>query len=349
MQKIAIKFIIAMLCIGLAAEHLDYNSVAIAALFALSVSFAIELADKKISTALYLAFFASCLFYKDCIYMVPLVVFSTSKTHKYSVAAPLVALVALRANYILIIASVLIYFIDRQMASLQQCQNELYKVDDLFRLKIKENDINKLKLMQSKDKDIDIAILSERNRIAREIHDSVGHTISAAIIQTEAMRASGDEALGIQIDGLQQNLKRGMAEIRSSLHGLHDRSIDLKLELEKITTSSAELSFELNYKLYADFSYKAKKEIISVIKESIANSIKHADASVIKISLIEMPEHIHISIEDNAVLGEADKAITDGIGFTSFQEFAKAYNGRFSYEAGQHVKLMFLLDKKAML
>ena len=68
-----------------------------------------------------------------------------------------------------------------------------------------------------KEKNIQIAILTERNRIARELHDSIGHGISSSILQVEALKIiSNENAVISGLNTLQNTLSNGMEDIRKT-------------------------------------------------------------------------------------------------------------------------------------
>lgn len=71
--------------------------------------------------------------------------------------------------------------------------------------------------------------LRERNRIAREIHDNVGHMLSRSILQMGALiTIHKEEPLHGQLAGVGETLNQAMNSIRESVHDLHDESIDLR-------------------------------------------------------------------------------------------------------------------------
>jgi signal transduction histidine kinase len=88
-------------------------------------------------------------------------------------------------------------------------------------------------LMEKQDYEVRVATLRERNRIARDIHDHVGHLLTRAILQLGAIQTvSRGGPLHEPLSGLKQTLDDSMTEIRRSLHDLHDASVDLAVELE---------------------------------------------------------------------------------------------------------------------
>ena len=84
-------------------------------------------------------------------------------------------------------------------------------------------------LAEKQNSEIYAATLRERNRIAREIHDNVGHVLSRTILLTGAARAiNKDQNLDSLLKGLDNSLNSAMDSIRSSVHDLHDDAVNNK-------------------------------------------------------------------------------------------------------------------------
>ncbi|MBQ1994156.1 MAG: GHKL domain-containing protein [Lachnospiraceae bacterium] len=155
-------------------------------------------------------------------------------------------------------------------------------------------------LLKNQDYEIHNATLQERNRIAREIHDNVGHMLSRAILLTGVIKTiNKDENCSEHLENLHEALNQAMTSIRNSVHNLHDESIDLK---QSVTTIIDEFSFcpvSLNY----DMGYEVPKDIkycfIAIIKEGLNNIYKHSDATKVNVTLREHPSMYQLIIHDN--------------------------------------------------
>ncbi len=350
MYKLSIKTLTALLCIYFAKNSMPNYQIAIVILIGLSVSFAVDIIKPKYKTLVYTLFFITSTIYPVLIFSYPIVFMLLSELPIPAVLAPIIAFIIIgnfKTDIVLLslIALLTHHLINKYNTEKIQGESEYFKV----KLEADKQKIEKIKSMENLEKDIEIAILSERNRIAREIYDSVGHTISGAIIQSEAMRGLKDKSLNKSIDSLQTNLKSGMADIRTSLHALHDKSIDLHLAISDVIQSNTSLDITLNYSVDSILTYNVKHDILSVIKEAISNTIKHSNAKTMHISIIEMPKHLSISIEDNDnKLREGDIG-KRGIGFYSFENVSEKYQGRFTYEYQNGIKLLFLLNKESCI
>lgn len=201
-------------------------------------------------------------------------------------------------------------------------------------------------LIREREKDIEIAILKERNRISKELHDSVGHLVSSSILQVEALEMVAENENSKIVPGLeklQDRLTTGMKDIRESIHNLHSESLDLEKQILKTIEEYPNLKIELNYNIRENINYELKFDILSIIKETIINSSKHSNGDSMKINLLEQPKFFSISIKDNGEITE-NKINKSGIGLITIEELAEKYNGFVNYHLekgfGLHIALM---------
>ena len=155
-------------------------------------------------------------------------------------------------------------------------------------------------LQQARDTEVYNAQLSERNRIAREIHDNVGHTLSRAILQVGALLAiHKDEPVRDELEEVRKTLDDAMNNIRSSVHDLHDDSIDVK---ENINQMTAPLKEKYNVHAELDISENTprpvKYAIIGITKEAISNIMKYSSSTDVDIRLNEHPSMYQLIVHD---------------------------------------------------
>ena len=155
-------------------------------------------------------------------------------------------------------------------------------------------------LQQARDTEVYNAQLSERNRIAREIHDNVGHTLSRAILQVGALLAiHKEEPVRDELEEVRKTLDDAMNNIRSSVHDLHDDSIDVK---ENINQMTAPLKEKYNVHAELDISENTprpvKYAIIGITKEAISNIMKYSSSTDVDIRLNEHPSMYQLIIHD---------------------------------------------------
>lgn len=230
-------------------------------------------------------------------------------------------------------------------------QNEILEENIRARDKIKEDSLLLEKyneqLKKDREKNIHIAILTERNRIAKELHDAIGHALSSSILQVESLKIiSKEEKVIEKLNVLQETLTKGMDDIRKSIHNLYNESLDLKEQIERLCTSVPSIDIELVYKIDDDLSYDMKYDILAVVKEGITNCAKHSNADKLKITLLEQPKFYSLIIKDNgSEFDEESIKNPKGIGLLSIKEIAQKYNGFFNYSYDEGFKIHVTLMK----
>lgn len=219
------------------------------------------------------------------------------------------------------------YFIKSRSDNLVRLKKDYILLrDDAKELHISLQNKNNA-LLEKQDYEITVATLKERNRIAKDIHDHVGHTLSSAILQAGAIIATAqDEKTRQSVSVLKDTLASGMGSIRSSIHDLHNESIDLKVELESLVRSFDFCELTLEYDMESShLSAKMKYSFLFVVKEALANIIRHSNATKAKIRAIEHPAIYQLVIQDNGT--ESGPANNDGIGLKNIRERIESLGG----------------------
>ena len=155
-------------------------------------------------------------------------------------------------------------------------------------------------LVEKQNYEIYTATLKERNRIAREIHDNVGHLLSRSILITGAAKAvSSSEAVSPLLDSLDISLNQAMTSIRTSVHDLHDESVNLRESVEGLISEFQFCPVSLDYDMGLEIPHDVKYCFISIVKEALSNMARHSNATSAYIVMREHPALYQLCIEDN--------------------------------------------------
>lgn len=272
--------------------------------------------------------------------MIPLLVYDIFHLRKY----PLLVLYA--AGFILavqsfsfhqtacviigIILAVLLQYRTSEAERLQKRLTEQRDESEEVRLLLSEKNKS---LIEKQDGEIYMATLKERNRIAREIHDNVGHALTRSILQMGALQIMNkDESLKGSITSIKETLNDAMQSIRSSVHDLHDTTINLRYLInECITPLKESFDVTLDYTISDTAHVNIKLCLLGIIKEAVSNIMKHSNGSAVSISVQEHPAFYQLIITDN---GKCTKGISNtGMGLSSMKERAENAGGIFSAKA----------------
>lgn len=341
MRNLIEKSIIAIFC--LYTTYITALEIDLVFYFLISIVFSIALDllnDKKYRYILYLVFAIIALYDNIFLFYLPLIIYNIYLDFAlYSLFFLLILFVDFHP-IILILSTLSLYLsqstyrIDKALRENRSVRDNL-KEDTLYLKKYNEQ----LKL--DKEKNIHIAILTERNRIAREIHDSIGHAISSSILQVKALKIVSDENMDEPLTLLQDTLNNGMNDIRKSLQDLRDESFDLKNKIEILIDETPSLNINLIYNMDKELEYNLKFDILSIIKEAMTNTIKHSNATKLHISLFSQPGFYSIIIEDNG--SKTPSFASKGIGLDYMHETANKYDGLFNYKFKNGFKIHLTL------
>ena len=182
------------------------------------------------------------------------------------------------------------------------------------------------------------ATLQERTRIAREMHDSVGHSLTAQSIQLEnasvyfsqnpdksryhlkEARRLGKEAL--------QNVRQSVASLRNS--PLQGRSLELALKkLLQEFQQTTRIRIVSRVRLQDSLNSEIQTVLYRIVQEALTNIAKHSQADRIKLAIASSPTGIDLEIQDNGE-GFEPRENTTGFGLQGMRERVEALGGKFS-------------------
>ena len=192
----------------------------------------------------------------------------------------------------------------------------------------------------------------ERKRIAREIHDTLGHALTGIAAGVDACIVLIDS----DVDRTKQQLKivsgvirEGIGDVRRSLNKLRPGALEdrtLKDAIIKMIDEYRELS-KLNISLYYEWDYidfdNTKEDILfRMIQESITNSLRHGHAKNVEINLFNTEQCYYIIIQDDGIGSEH---ITYGYGLKQMKERLAMIGGSVEYIGDQGFRTMAMIPK----
>ena len=205
-------------------------------------------------------------------------------------------------------------------------------------------------LIEKQNAQIYNATLKERNRIAREIHDNVGHMITRSILQVGAIGViNTDEKLKAPIADLKSTLDTAMDSMRKSVHDLYDESVDLRQALAKLKPTDSAFAFSLEYDCEDDVPRDVKYAFIAIAKEAVNNAVKHSNGDEIRIIVREHPAFYQLEIMDNGTSADERRLsgeTGDGIGIKNIKERVAAIGGTMRIKADDGFMIFVTLMKK---
>lgn len=188
-----------------------------------------------------------------------------------------------------------------------------------------------------------LAVSQERNRLARELHDTLAHSLSGVAVQLEAVQAlwevdtNGARAM---LDQALRSTRSGLTEVRRALHALRAQPLeDLGLALAVSTlaeslASRAGLHLDLEVPKHLDhLAPEVEQCVYRVAQEALTNVARHADARALHVALARADGHVTLHVTDDG--RGFDPASVHGahFGLQGLRERAEMIGGRLVVES----------------
>lgn len=188
----------------------------------------------------------------------------------------------------------------------------------------------------------ELAVTRERNRIAREIHDSLGHYLTVVNMQLEAARtleASNPVGARAAIAKAQAFTLEGLQDIRRSLTSLRASPLDnkpLPQVLQDLAVTNSEAGLPAEFELQGTprrLVSLAELALYRAAQEGLTNACKHAQASRVRLILnFQATGKTSVIVQDNG-LGATLQKTTSGFGLLGLRERAQLLGGTVQVES----------------
>lgn len=200
----------------------------------------------------------------------------------------------------------------------------------------------------------ELAVLKERNRISREIHDSIGHALSTAIIQLNAMEvisAQEQSRVTQHAQQLREFLKGSLEEVRCAVENLKPENYHTYRELYRVqdliqnfeTLTGIRVHLNLSTKKW-ELHEKIGQTLYRTIQEALSNALRHGQATEVYLTLNFLPDHLILIIHNN---GQGCPILTPGIGLTSMKERIEEVGGNITFFPSENgFKIQALIPRR---
>ena len=179
----------------------------------------------------------------------------------------------------------------------------------------------------------ELAVVEERNRLARDLHDSVKQQVFAISMQLSAARASlkeYDKAYP-PVAQAEKLAQQAGAELTTLIHQLRPPVLEQKSLAEAIRAHVNDWKHQANIETEMNIgevpvSPESEQALFRVLQEALANVARHSQANKVWIRLNSENDHVALRIEDNGIGYDAER-IAKGIGLDSMKERLAAVHG----------------------
>lgn len=199
-----------------------------------------------------------------------------------------------------------------------------------------------------------LAVIKERNRLARELHDSVTQALYGITLHAEAayrqLRADQSELANDQLTELKNTAQEALREMRLLIFELRPSVVELqglvpalRARLEAVE-ERAGMGVEFNVEGYLDLNDKTQDGLYRIAQEALNNALKHAKANHIVLNIKANLSKVYLEIIDDGVGFDPDNAVEGGgLGLDGMIERAELMGGKLTLnsktEAGTTIRI----------
>lgn len=202
----------------------------------------------------------------------------------------------------------------------------------------------------------ELTLLRERTRVSRELHDSVGHSLSTLLIQLKAIKTliqkkpeMAEEMIEINIQYVGEaleNVRRTVRELKPIEFEAYEGIFTIEEMIKNFSTlTGVKVKLILSkekWKLTSDQSH----HLYRIIQESLSNAVRHGKAQNISISVQFLKDKLYAHIKDD---GQGCSSLTPAFGLKGIEERIRTMKGsvEFYTEAGKGFEMTISLPKYA--
>lgn len=166
---------------------------------------------------------------------------------------------------------------------------------------------------------------AERERIARDLHDLLGHTLTVITVKLDLARRllshDSDRARN-EIVEAEQTARNALAEVREAVSGYRAEGLDAEISRARRSLLSADVKLTTTL-APVNLSSSQVNVLCLALREAVTNIVRHAHATVCHLALFEKDRTIHFTIEDNGLGGQ----IREGNGLRGMRERLQSIAG----------------------
>lgn len=188
----------------------------------------------------------------------------------------------------------------------------------------------------------------ERERIARDLHDTLGQSFSMITIKAELAKklmAKSPDQVAPELDDIAATSRKNLQMVRQIVNGLHDQSISEVLLSQNQQLDAAGVDLQTTNEDSANnWPTKIQSQLAAVITEAITNVIRHAQAHTVNIVFEETEDEYCVQLHDDGRGGNYIRSGSNGM--VGMKSRMRATGGQFSIQGNKNGTLITLIQPK---
>ncbi|OLO64883.1 sensor histidine kinase [Actinomyces oris] len=217
----------------------------------------------------------------------------------------------------------------------EAARRSLHVVRDDLREKVLTLQDTNAQLLQAQDYELRAAALAERTRIAREIHDGVGHLLTRLLLQVKALQVVHRDEPGVVADltTLDGGLDEALDSMRRSVHALSDDGEELATSLNLLGSRCGIESVSVDCPTDVEPPAAVARCVVAVVREALTNAARHGGARSARVAVTDYPAFWQVTVDNDGIVpAEGEPAVGcrvgSGLGLRSMTERVEALGGR---------------------
>ena len=202
------------------------------------------------------------------------------------------------------------------------------------------------KLRMASDEIEHLAKVAERERIARDLHDVLGHTLSVIILKSELAGKLMDrdpQRAGNEIREVEQISRQALSEVRDAIRGYRSQGLAAELAQAKSTLETAGVAVKYEAAVVKIALPALQEGVLSMaVREAVTNVVRHAQARTCTLRLEQQNGSCRLEIEDDGRGGSPG----EGIGLRGMRERVEMLGGTITRDSQAGTKLTIILPLK---
>lgn len=199
-------------------------------------------------------------------------------------------------------------------------------------------------LKQSQQETKHLAKIAERERISRDLHDLLGHSLSVITLKSELAgkmidKGVSPEKIKTEIKAVEELSRKTLAQVRDAVKGYNIATIQGELLQVRVATKAAKIELIANIELEL-LSTDIESELALIIREAITNVIRHAETEKVWIDLKQVANHLTLTISDQGQI----TAIKEQSGMQNMRTRINQLGGEMNVLSAPNTQLKFTLN-----
>jgi two-component system, NarL family, sensor histidine kinase DesK len=177
-----------------------------------------------------------------------------------------------------------------------------------------------------------LAQSAERERIGRDLHDILGHTLSLIVMKSELaskLLERDPNAAATQIREVEKVARDALGQIRTAVAGIKLAGLEAELANARLSLLSADI--QLHYQLApVELSSEVETVFALAVREAVTNIIRHSNAQQVEVELSNINQHLQLRISDDG----KHNIVTPGNGLNGMRERLELLGGKLEIDTG---------------